>query len=78
MYSPEVKARIEHIRASLPLAKTSEERVVLCREAVALIREGRMAAAVTSAASKARKAKAAVVDGDSLLADLEGSLGGGL
>jgi hypothetical protein len=42
------------------------------RRAVALMREGRIAAAQTSANSRARKAKAVVVDGDALLADLEG------
>ena len=70
MYSPETKAEIETIRAKLPNA-TKEESIALMRRAVALFREGRMAAAQSSANSKARKAKVAVVDGDALLADLE-------
>jgi hypothetical protein len=79
MYSPETKAEIETIRAKLPLLPNDEEhkaeRLELMRRAVILMREGRMAAAVTSAASKARKAKGAVIDGNALLADLESSLG---
>ena len=76
MYSPETKAEIDSIRARLPLLPVDdahkEERLSLMRRAVALMREGRIAAAQTSANSKARKAKAVVVDGDALLADLEG------
>lgn len=76
MYSPETKAEIESIRAALPLIPNDPdhqpERLALMRRAVALMREGRMAAAISSANSKARKAKAVVVDGDALLADLEG------
>jgi hypothetical protein len=76
MYSPETKAEIDSIRAALPLVPNDEahqpERLALMRRAVALMREGRIAAAQTSANSRARKAKAVVVDGDALLADLEG------
>jgi hypothetical protein len=78
MYSPETKAEIETIRAKLPLIPNDDahkiERLDLMRRAVILMREGRMSAAVTSAASKARKAKVAVVDGNALLADLEAGL----
>jgi hypothetical protein len=78
MYSPETKAEIERIRSLLPTIPNDDahqpERIALMRSAVALMREGRMAAAQSSANSKARKAKVSVVDGDSLLADLEASL----
>ncbi len=76
MYSPETKAEIDSIRAKLPTIPVDEahqpERLALMRRAVALMREGRIAAAQTSANSRARKAKVAVVDGDALLADLAG------
>lgn len=76
MYSPETRAEIEQIRALMPtLVGDSEEvrekRKELMRRVVALIREGRVSASITSAAAKAKKAKVAVVDGDALLADLE-------
>ena len=74
MYSPETKARIDHIRSTLPTVTDEAARLALMREAVGLIREGRLSAAISSANSKARKAKAVVVDGDALLADLEGGL----
>lgn len=76
MYSPETKAEIDAIRVKLPTIpldpEHQPERLALMRRAVALMREGRIAAAQTSANSRARKAKATVVDGDALLADLEG------
>lgn len=76
MYSPETKARIDTIRAQLPLIPNDEahqpERLKLMREAVALMREGRIAAAISSSHARARKAKATVIDGDALLADLGG------
>lgn len=77
MYSPETRAEIEQIRALMPTLigdseEVREKRKDLMRRVVALIREGRVSASITSAASKARKAKVAVVDGDALLADLEG------
>jgi len=75
MYSLETKARIEHIRTQLPLlpddAANREGRMALMREAVQLMREGRVSASISSATAKARKAKAVVVNGDDLLADLE-------
>lgn len=79
MYSPETRAEIESIRAKLPTIPNDEAgqpaRLALMRRAVELMREGRMAAAVTSASSKARKAKTSVVDGNAILADLEAGLG---
>lgn len=76
MYSPETKAEIEAIRAKLPLIPNDpehrEERLAVMKRVVVLIREGRVAAAQTSAASRAKKAKATVIDGNALLADLEG------
>ena len=78
MYSPETKARIEVLRAQLPLIPNDEAnqpaRLALMREAVMLIREGRVAAATTSEAARRKRAKVAVVDGNTLLADLEASL----
>lgn len=75
MYSAEVKAEIESIRTLLPTIPNDEahrdERLALMRRAVALIREGRMTAAASSAVARQRKAKAVVLDGDALLADLE-------
>jgi hypothetical protein len=82
MYSPETKARIEHIRAILPTIGAEEtvdlpdgrkelKSIALMREAVALIREGRVSASITSAAAQRKKAKAVVLDVDSLLGDLE-------
>lgn len=80
MYSPETKAEIESIRTLLPTIPNDpahqSERIALMRRAVVLMREGRVAAATSSAVSKARKAKSVVIDGDSLLSDLEASLGG--
>ena len=73
MYSPETRARIETIRAILPTLNTPDkqpERLAIMKEVVALIREGRVAASVSSANAKARKAKAAVIDVDDLLAGL--------
>lgn len=74
LYSPETRARIETIRAILPTLvgpDRTPERLALMKEVVALIREGRVSASISSANAKARKAKATVVDGDALLADLE-------
>lgn len=78
MYSPETKAEIESIRLLLPTIPNDEahraERLDLMRRAVALIREGRMTAAASSAVARQRKAKAVVVDGNAILADLEAGL----
>ena len=68
MISPELSARIAVWRQkSLDGTITLDEQ----REALKLMREGRLAAAQSSAASKRSKAKAAVPNADDLLSELD-------
>ena len=69
MISPELSAKIAVWRQkSLDGTITIEEQ----REAVRLMREGRLAAAQASSASKRIKAKAEVPSADDLLNELDG------
>jgi hypothetical protein len=69
MISPELSAKIAVWRQkSLDGTITIEEQ----REAVRLMREGRLAAAQASSASKRTKAKAEVPSADDLLNELDG------
>ncbi len=68
MISPELSAKIQVWRQkSLDGTITIEEQ----REALKLMREGRLAAAQASAAGKRAKAKAAVPNADDLLNELD-------
>lgn len=68
--NPEVQAQISSLRAKeasgIPL--TMED----CQLTVKLLRAGRLSAAIASDASRRKKAKLAVVDGASLLDELDG------
>lgn len=73
MYSPELQAKIEEWRrrAALPVGDPDALQLADVREYVALLRQGRIGAAVASQKARGKKAAQAVeVDGDDLLKGL--------
>lgn len=69
MFSPELQSRIQLWRQKCQEGTMSREDY---REAIALLREGRLAAAQSAASSRSAKGKKPPADGESLLGELEG------
>jgi hypothetical protein len=72
MLSPEAQARLATLRQKARDNTLTKEE---CAEAIAMMRQERVAASATSAASKARKSTAAAkknVNSDDLLSELDG------
>ncbi len=73
MISPELQSKITLWRQK---ATTGELSLEECKEAVALLREGRLSAAKAAASTKRTAAKKVVVDADDLLGEMMGGENG--
>ena len=72
MYSPELQTKIAEWRRQLADGSlTGEEGMLVMKEAVKLLREGRVSAAYSSEASKRKKAIVAIPKADDLLSELD-------